>query len=43
LGLREGWLDVKGSKYFEENLSALLFRQNQVVESENESDVSYIK
>jgi dipeptidase E len=46
LGLREGsWLDVKGSKIvLKGNLSARLFRQNQVVEEiENETDVSYIK
>jgi dipeptidase E len=46
LGLREGsWLDVKGSKIvLKGNLSARLFRQNQVAEEiENETDVSYIK
>ncbi|SDX34039.1 dipeptidase PepE [Flavobacterium degerlachei] len=46
LGLREGsWLDVKGSKILlKGNLSARLFRQNQVAEEiESETDVSYIK
>lgn len=46
LALREGsWLDVKGSKILlKGNLSARLFRQNQVAEEiENETDVSYIK
>jgi dipeptidase E len=46
LGLREGsWLDVKGSEILlKGNLSARLFRQNQVAEEiESETDVSYIK
>jgi dipeptidase E len=46
LGLREGsWLDVKGAKtLLKGNLSARLFRQNQVAEEiESETDVSYIK
>lgn len=46
LGLREGsWLDVKGDKItLKGNLSARLFRQNQVAEEiESETEVSYIK
>ncbi|EIA09070.1 dipeptidase PepE [Flavobacterium frigoris] len=46
LGLREGsWLDVKGSKIvLKGNLSARLFRQNQVAEEiESETELSYIK
>ncbi len=46
LGLREGsWLDVKGSTILlKGNLSARLFRQNQVAEEiEKGTNLSYIK
>jgi dipeptidase E len=46
LGLREGsWLDVKGEKItLKGNLSARLFRQNQVAEEiESETNLSYIQ